>query len=525
MTDDVHDPADDEMGPRLRGGFEALARAAGDPSPLPPTPDGAIGEVGRPARRLLAAAAVVLVIALGAAVAVVATRDDGGPEELRAGEVTTTSIPASTTPLDQRNTPPPAPADDALLVCPPALLDLSAIDAEPALVPPGDQPFGPAPAPYVVGWEQDGFAIELSYPHSLVVTMLAQNPVSVPLPDGRVADLHQSTQEVHVRPADRPTGSIGCSDFWVRIAPGPDGRGKAGPGVERDAPRTPEEDTLLAIAEQVALTTPPGNVATPDVVGSTEPHARDALARAGLLTAEPWDGRDDGSTVTGQTPEAGAEAPYGTEVQLEFGAPTTTTWPPPPPVVEVDALPIPPGPLVCPISRLEVDGDFRSQPEVAYDATIEWQEPGTYGGTTVMLSWPNWEYRLDDSHGARELTIQGRPALMHDGGDGQNLVYDTGLPGACRFLQVGVFGGDLAGREPRAEALAATKIAIAPPPTGAPPRVTGLTVAAAADQLARAGFIPDWGEDRALGDEPAPVPTTIVRAQTVTEPGVVRLTT
>jgi hypothetical protein len=104
-------------------------------------------------------------------------------------------------------------------------------------------------------------------------------------------------------------------------------------------------------------------------------------------------------------------------------------------------------------------------------------------------------------------------------------VYDTGLAGACRFLEVGVYGGALSSREPRAEALAGTKITFAAPPTTDPPSVVGLSVSEAANRLARAGFIPDWGEDRAIGNEPAPVPTTIVTDQSLTEPGVVHLTT
>jgi hypothetical protein len=349
--------------------------------------------------------------------------------------------------------------------------------------------------------------------------MATRTPEAVPLADGRVADLYRDpSPEVHVHPPDLPIGPLGCTNYWLRVV-------TDAPGTpESRLQRTPAEDTLRTIAESVRITDPPGTVAVPDVTGRTVPAARDALARAGLLTAEPWRGTDDGRTATGQTPEPGTDAGYGTEVDLTFSAPTTTTSPPPPPVVEVDALPIPTAPLVCPISRLRVDGDFRSQPEIHHGTTIAWQEPGDFGGTTVMISWPNEAYGDPENHGSRELTIQGRPALVHDGGDGQDLVYDTGLAGACRYLQVGVYGGQLAGREPRAEALAATKITFAPPPTAAPPSVTGLTVAEAADRLARAGFIPDWGEDRAIGDAPAPVPTAVATAQSVTEPGVVRLT-
>lgn len=524
MTDDFDTPADDDLDARLRDGFDALARAAGDPPPIPATPDGPLPALAHPGRRLLVAAAIVLVVAAGAAVALVAARDDSD-EHLRAGGAGTTSVPtaAAGPAADARNTPPPA--DRGKLLCPPALLDLSAIDAAPELVPPDeDEPFGPFPWPYVVRWEQDGFTVELSYPYSGIVTLaMPQSSEPTELGDGRIADLYRRAgPEVHVHPADLEPGPIGCTAYWIRIVAedGDDPSSWPDPA----APLTPAEQVLIDIAEQVTITAPSGSVAVPDVSGTSPTDARDLLARAGLLTSEP-SGRDDGRTVTGQSPVAGTETAYGTEVALTFSAPTTTTQPPPPPVVPVDALPIPTTPLVCPIARLEVDGDFRSQPKIHHDTTIEWQEPGDFGGTTVMLSWPSRAYRSDENHGARELTVQGRPALMHDGGDGQNLVYDTGLPGACRFLQVGVYGGQLAGREPRAEELAATKIAIAPPTTTTPPSVTGLTVIEAADRLARAGFIPDWGEDRALGDEPAEVPTAIVTRQTVTEPGIVRLTT
>ena len=511
-------PADDDLGPRLRDGLRSLARAAGDPSPLPDAPATPIRHPAPAARRILAAAAVIVVVALAAGIALVAT-DDGG-QQLQAGEPTTTGPTGA--PVNDRNTPPPS--DEGKLNCPPALLDLSGIEATPELVPPGDgdQPFGPTPWPYVVRWEQDAYRVELSYPQATrVATMIARTPTPVTLADGRIADVYpEPTPEVHVHPPDLEVDPIGCTSYWLRMVPE-----EEDDGASVRLQRTPVEDTLLAIAETVRITTPPGSVRVPNVTGMSVVDSRDVLARAGLLTTEPWDGRDDGRTVTGQTPAAATEAAYGTEVALSFSQPTTTTQPPPPPVVPVDALPIPTAPLVCPISRLEVDGDFRSQPAIHHDTTIEWQEPGDFGGTTVMLSWPNEEYQDDENHGARELTVQGRPALMHDGGDGQNLVYDTGLPGACRFLQVGVYGGQLAQREPRAEALAGTKITIAPPPTTAPPTVTGLTVAAAADQLARAGFIPDWGEDRALGDPPAEIPTAVVTSQAVTEPGVVRLMT
>jgi len=377
------------------------------------------------------------------------------------------------------------------------------------------------PWPYEIRWQQDAYTVELSYPYPIVSTMEIGTAERVELDDGRVAELDQRpSPSAHVHPADMELGPIGCTSYWIRVVTDEEETGSAEPRTQR----TPAEDTLLDIAEKVHLTVPPGSVAVPDVTGMSVTFARDVLARAGLQTSEPRNGEDDDRTVEGQTPTAGTEAAYGTEVALTLSAPTTTTSPPPPPKVQVDALPIPSAPLVCPIARLQIDGDFRSQPKIHHDTTIEWQEPGDFGGTTVMITWPSADYRYE-GHGSRELTVQGRPALMHDSGDGQNLVYDTGLTGACRFLEVGVYGGQLAAREPRAEALAASKITLAPPPTEDPPAVVGLSVSAAADRLARAGFIPDWGEDRAIGDQPAPVPTAIVTGQSVTGPGVVQLTT
>ncbi|WP_421119198.1 PASTA domain-containing protein [Aquihabitans daechungensis] len=443
MTDEPTNPAgaaDDGLDARLSGGFHALARAAGDPPPLPDAASGPVPPLAHPGRRVLAIAAIVLAVTVGATVALVAARD-GGNEELRAGQSAPAPAASDGTPLDERNTP--SPADETKLICPPSQLDLSGIHAAPTLVPQPEGPFGPTPQPYTVRWEQDAYTVELAFPYSTGVGgMQVRSPEPVPLADGRVADVYRSASvEVHVHPPDLPLGPVGCTSFWVRIVP--DEEGTVGSRLQR----TPAEDTLLDIAEEVHLTAPPGSVRVPDLVGLSEIDARNVLARAGLLISEPWEGRDDGRTVTAHTPAKGADAAYGAEVVVTFSAPTTTTSPPPPPKVSVDSLPIPTAPLVCPISRLQIDGDFRSQPKIHHDRTIEWLEPGDFGGTTMMITWPSADHR-HEGHGSRELTVQGRPALMHDSGDGQNLVYDTGLRGACRFLEVGVYGGQLAEREP-----------------------------------------------------------------------------
>ena len=108
----------------------------------------------------------------------------------------------------------------------------------------------------------------------------------------------------------------------------------------------------------------------------------------------------------------------------------------------------------------------------------------------------------------------------------QRNLYDTGLPdGPCRWIQVGVYGGpSIPHREELAEELATDFITIDPAPSVAPPDVVGRPLLAAADLLARAGFIPDWGYRPALGDEPQGVPdATVGNQQPPDGDGVVRL--
>ena len=111
------------------------------------------------------------------------------------------------------------------------------------------------------------------------------------------------------------------------------------------------------------------------------------------------------------------------------------------------------------------------------------------------------------------------PRLMLDGGDGQNLLFDTGLPpGPCQYLEIGVYGGDsVEERESRAVALAEDSITFPPIPDMAPPDVVGLPLPEAVDRLARAGFIADWGAHPRLGDETPHPPADLVTAQR-TEP-------
>ncbi|HRW36952.1 MAG: PASTA domain-containing protein [Acidimicrobiales bacterium] len=504
------DPHDDDLAERLRDGFGSLARAAGSPSPLPDRPEAPV-PASRPAvaRPLVVAAALVAVVAI--AVVAVATRRDEPRQQLRAGEPTTTGAAWTV----------PEPADTGRLVCPPALVDLSGLDATPAVVPPGEAADGTAVSAYVLRWEQDGHQVELSYPEPFWgdVTLGISVPEDVALGDGRVAAIERSdplTARV-LRPGEEGQVIPLCSMFQLSI----------------DAPHDDEDAraTLLDAARAIQVHAPTGTVVVPDVVGLGQVEAQDVLARAGLVRDGSFAFSDEPSifgplpSVASQDPAAGSTVAIGTEVHLGLPATTTTTTQPPP-VVEVDALPIPTDPLVCPISRLQVDDEFRSLPVVHAQTTISWFQDGDLGGYQVLLSWPKRSYRQPDEHGTRELTVLGRPALVHDGGDGQDLVYDTGLPGACRYLEIGVYGGpSIPERERRAEALA-PKVTVAPPPTADPPAVVGLSVADAADRLARAGFLPDWGADRAVGDAPAPPSTTQrVTAQALTEPGVVRLAT
>ena len=97
--------------------------------------------------------------------------------------------------------------------------------------------------------------------------------------------------------------------------------------------------------------------------------------------------------------------------------------------------------------------------------------------------------------------------------------------GPCRWIEVGVYGGpSISHREELAEELATDFITFDPAPSGAPPDVVGRPLKDAADQLARAGFIADWGYHPALGDEPQAVPDATVTSQQPPEAdGVVRL--
>lgn len=82
MSDDLDIGPDDDLGPRLRTGFEALADAASGPPPLPDQSDALAPAASNGSRRMvLAAAAVVIALAVGAAV-VVASRGDRKAERV-----------------------------------------------------------------------------------------------------------------------------------------------------------------------------------------------------------------------------------------------------------------------------------------------------------------------------------------------------------------------------------------------------------------------------------------------------------
>ncbi|MEZ5182841.1 MAG: hypothetical protein R2702_13365 [Acidimicrobiales bacterium] len=165
------DPHDDDLAERLRDGFGSLARAAGSPSPLPDRPEAPV-PASRPAvaRPLVVAAALVAVVAIVAAV--VATRHDDPRQQLRAGEPTTAGAAWTV----------PDPADTGRLVCPPALVDLSGLDATPAVVPPVEAADGTAVSAYVLRWEQDGRPVELTYltPFWEGVSLAAETPTTSP---------------------------------------------------------------------------------------------------------------------------------------------------------------------------------------------------------------------------------------------------------------------------------------------------------------------------------------------------------
>lgn len=461
---------------------------------------GAVVPEARP--RLLLPAAVVLVLALvGIGVVWAGTSDGGQDDAVVAG------------PGDPSEPAPPVPLDDRLLVCPPALLDISGLEVQPTLAP-GEATLVPegvevGAEPYQLTWEENGVEMRLSYPPPFLMTADLPPSETVELADGRSVRLEYRTDTTaYVTPA---VGEGQCSSFWVSV-----------PGDSRDA--------ALAIAEQVVVRVPEGTTTVPDVVGLGPLEAQDALARAGLVPAgEPIEyfRLEPEQAVSTQSPAAGVEVPFGSEVVLVREPPPTTTSPP---TQELNGaeVPVPEDPIVCPYARMEVDDVVISQPRVAYGTTIEWDQPDGY---LVVLRWPG----PDVANGNfRDLTIQGRAARMYDGGDGQNLVYDTGLTdGPCRFVELSVYGGpSIPERERRAEALAEDGITFPPIPDQAPPDVVGSSVADAADVLARAGFIPDWGARPQLpgaDDDPTggPVPPAdeVVTGQRVTGDHVVILTT
>lgn len=484
--------------------------------------------VGRGWRGPLAVAAVAAVVALVAWLAI--WPDDDGGDPIVAGPAAGFGE---------------LPTTEDRLMCPPALLDVGDLFADvaggPRVV---SQPATTdGPSPYVLQWVQDGRDVSLSYPGPSIRT--ADLPPTEHLtlggPEGtsvrRTARLeYRSSLTADVLPFGGPDEL--CDGFWISVSgdggtieppagAGPGlqpGGAAAGPGDDTTTsigsgppvpPATqPIRDLLIEVATSVQIRAPEGSVEVPDVEGMPAFEAQDALARAGLVPAgdAPICCDSEPRPVTDQSPGAGEVVPIGAPVSLHLLVHTTSTTEPPEASDDV-VLPVPEEPIVCPIGRLRVTSGVHSTPEPVYGQTIEWQGARQ---TTVHVSWPSWEFRSDGGHATRALEVDGRAALMHDGGDGQNLVYDTGLPdGACRFIQVGVFGGDsIEGREELAVELAEGSIVLDAPPEGAPPDVVGLSVAAAADRLARAGFVPDWGYRPAVGDEPvAPPDDVTVRAQ------------
>ncbi|MDY7102903.1 MAG: PASTA domain-containing protein [Actinomycetota bacterium] len=486
-------------------------------------PDGDGSSRRRPVR-LVGGAIVAVALVVGLAVA---ARSQDDEPTLRAADDgsgavgdTTTSTTADQTGEPSTTVSParsamPLPAEDVRLVCPPAMLDLSGVAAEWSLVPLPDHLVGyDGPFTYDVTWEQAGLTVELTYPGPWDRNADAPPVEEVTLADGRTArlELRQPTIVADVYRDENDRFGAGCGSFWVSAT---------GEGAR---------EVVLAVAEAVQVRAPEGTVTVPDVGGLARSEAQDTLARSGLVPAGedvPFGSWRD-TVVVGQDPAPGVEVEIGAEVTIAVGLEATTTTTAPPPSSDVE-LPVLDGDVVCPFGRLRVDDVFVTEPEVWVPGrTVAWDESDDY---KVLLTWPSRDSDRG-GHAIRELEIDGRPALMHDGGDGQNLVYDLGpvagpVDSPCRYLEVGVYGGpSIPERERRAEVLAADGIRLAAAPDGPAPDVVGLTVADAADTLARAGFVPDWGVRAALDEErPEPSDDAVVTAQTADGDGVVSLTT
>lgn len=240
-----------------------------------------------------AAAVVVALIAAGGLLtggdpdddAVVA--DDGGP-----------SAP-----------PAPVPLDDRSLACPPALLDISRLDAQPTLAPATGDGFTEHSEPYVLTWQQGGVDVLLSYPGPFLRTSDLPLNETVTLSDGRSARLEFRADTTADVP---PPNGDPCSGFWISV-----------PGDERDA--------VVAIAEQVAIRVPEGSTVVPDVVGLGPREAQDAIARAGLVPSgasiDPFP-IEPVEPVATQSPPPGTEVAIGSDVDLVYEPPPTTTAPP-----------------------------------------------------------------------------------------------------------------------------------------------------------------------------------------------------
>jgi hypothetical protein len=283
---------------------------------------------------------------------------------------------------------------------------------------------------------------------------------TVTLSDGREARLRGAvTADVGVE-----NGRVNqcSSNFWLSVRPVP---APQGPVSSSD----PARAELIALAEAIHIRAPEGSVAVPDIVGLDVVAAQDTLARAGLIPAGDALAfhQIEGRPVVAQTPDPGTIAPIGDEVSFTLAPEVTTTTSLPPEIEDVQ-LPIPDVPLECPLVRLAVSGGVYSPPEVHSGHTLRWHNGGGYD---VLLSWPPQFGVVSEDTGVRELEVAGRPALMLDGGDGQNLVFDTGLPpGPCQYLEIGVYGGDsIEERESRAVALAERSISFPRFRTSGPP--------------------------------------------------------
>ncbi|MDY7102904.1 MAG: PASTA domain-containing protein [Actinomycetota bacterium] len=189
---------------------------------------------------------------------------------------------------------PPLPLDDRLLMCPPALLDLSGLDVDWSLAP-GPRSWD-GPESYDLRWQQGEVEVRLLYPAPSVRTAGGEPSEEITLADGRMGTLWSgSTLDVFTSGREAPD----CDRFQVSAT---------GPGYR---------EVVLSVAEQVHLRVPAIPVAVPEVVGLDVLDAQNVLARAGLVPTGHINFTSSArSTVVDQSPPSGTVVGFGDEVTL-----------------------------------------------------------------------------------------------------------------------------------------------------------------------------------------------------------------